>query len=526
MKKAININGTKFSLRNIEQGKRIIDLVPYKKNRGFMKYQFVCHFDGQINNDKFKFLETTTYGMSETLCLGTSGTWAILNDKNFHSGETYDKEDLRIIYGFIMATYKNCHLDTCEDLCLATQDENIISLFYKSYGDLKSSGLSDFLLGTAWNDDYVPKTVQKGTILSKIYGSRRYSVYRLIQDLVNDKAQVLMDKSLVQKYLRISPKKTDSNIKKSNTDQWWNVISFSGNRERANLSLTVESKVTVEVPENNHGVKPGNRVLSSVASICLIKDGVHHTPEIGVKVSKTLAQKLRSTGCVEMNLIHSGEYLLDLRHLPVISKTDIRQITSKDMATITFNWMLEKVKMNYFERLLHKSEYDKNTGKKIEKPLSEQESYLRSLGIYGNKYVPDMKEDLEGYSYNTVNLVTKVSGFPGSSETLAKCLNTASGIIYGYNPKTGSDSNKLINYLKKIDIKTEPIQNLYNQSAEKWKNLNKLLRDYTFCLIMSKTVRFKDYLKPDVVEVEAKASDSIYGDVEVKWMFKDKTVNV
>ena len=520
MKNVIKINGTNLSLNNISSSNNIIDLSSVKKK---MKYQFVVSYNGEINGKSYKIHETSTYGQAKIINLGfEDGTWAIItNSKSYFSGENYTKDDLRIIYGFILATYKNGKLDTCENLCLATEDQNIIQKFYSSYGSFKTCKLDDMILNTAWEDDYIPS--KSATKNAKIYGGRRYSIYRLMNDLVKDKSKVLVNKELVGPYHRITPKKEDSN-KKYDTDKWWEILDVKGNRRRANLSLVLKSKVIVEIPKNDKRVTPGIRNLNSISSFCLVKDGIHHVKYLGVEINDIkLRRKIKGAGLVEMNLLNDGQYLLNLEKIPVISKSDIKPIKSSEMAKLVLDWLLEDARFNYYNRLIHKNEYEKNGTKKAV-VLDEKEKYLRSLGIYGKNYVPVReKVKFSGNSYDTIDLTMSVKGFPKS---IFRCINKVSGITNGYSPKTGSDEFNLVEWLKKQDTTSKPLSELLDDSENRYEDLNVELRNRVFCLIMSKNVRFNDYLKPDVDEVTGKVKTKDFGEIDVKWMFKRQTVEI
>ena len=193
---------------------------------------------------------------------------------------SYTEDEKQVLVSLISGVSDEFKLDTAEILCHALGNREILQSFYSDYGNMNRIRLNCKRL----LEDSKIKTV-KGLEdqYPYQYQRSRYSVYELVQDLIKDKASICIDYDLTGSYKRVSRglEKTSKIVKET----WNPIIGQSLNKTRANLNLNYLCKVKVEVPENEHGVEPGERELDTLKSICLIKDGVVCNTSFGVRIN-------------------------------------------------------------------------------------------------------------------------------------------------------------------------------------------------------------------------------------------------
>lgn len=241
--------------------------------------------------------------------VNASGWWLIKTDEVQKDIE-YSQKELSVIKSFIGSLWIRGYRKTMEQLVRATKNKDIIDCFYRS------STLKDFL------------GINQGTEIAKdlpesLYQKRRYSVYRLCQDLVGK--EVCIVKDLVGEYNRISSIDSKRMVKMPETD-WIKVESLIFNQERANVSLKLEG----------------------TGSRCIIKDGTLNMKYLAIKSDK-LPKELKKA--VVMTVISNDEYLLDLSKLPISSRSDFgRRLTSKQLIWAVANLEYAKLAKAQFPR--------------------------------------------------------------------------------------------------------------------------------------------------------------------------------
>ena len=511
----IFIKNTKLKLSRLVEYRRGTTNIDISSRKRKMRYQQVLTIIS-----KTSCIINSTCGLVKINVTGDGDEAWIMERSNTKYEDTnpYTKEEFRILGWFIIMTYNYGYLKMCEDLCLSTKNENVIEGFYKTYGSLlKTSPLSVAI------DSYEEKTSSRK--FSSVYGRNKYSIYHLLRDLEKDEAEVLIDKELIGAYKRISRSKkiAPSNISYL-TSGWNKVYGLLGNKERANISLNLISKVSVNIPQNDVGIQSGPRILSTFKTINVIKDGVPHIDSIGVKVSKELALKLKRVRCVDMPLFYDNELLIDLRRLPIISRAEIKPISSTSLAKLEVETFLAKIAVEFYDKLVHKNEFDK-TGKRTQIQQTKDKIFLKSLGIVGDTYSPiNEKPVKEGVSYDSKTYISCISGLP-TGERLRKALNYTLGII-SYGKQFGSDIKNLDKFLSTLD-RTKPEDSLRHWKSE-YDKLYKELKRKKFELILSKKVRFTEKGHPRAYGIRKiyKDTDKLETELVVTWNFKHKTINI
>jgi hypothetical protein len=383
----IKINGSKIGITQLdyEKGDSLV-----KVNKGSLKYQRILFTSP--GTSKFAVLPAVAEEIEvpSGIRKAFSEAWVIEKTTDKAMKEKYNGFEKDVMLKWMKSLYPS-HLDTAELLCRACGYGNVMTKFYKSYG---TEMIRDFYrLIDSITDGYEKGSGKSEKKYAAQYISKKYSVYELLQDIMKSgKVKIYTDPELLGEYKRITRKKI---IEGSMVpDLWCPVVGLVGNRERANLSLSYKTQITVDVPENSHGAAPGPRNLECVRSFCIVKDGLVWSKRLGIKTEdKTLVRKLRGSGAIEMDLVMSDEYLLNLENLPVISIPQIRHITSWQLAEAETAIEYARIggiwarRMEYMER----KSLPKCPDKMEIEPTSPAEVYLRSLGIYGNKYIPVSK---------------------------------------------------------------------------------------------------------------------------------------
>lgn len=516
----VKISGTRFKVVSYDviPGQTTFEL-PNKKS---MAYQFLVGY--RTFDDLRRYSTAGVHKIEDPK--GFKHVIGLELSKTKCEPQNYEQEDLGLIFT-CLAGMPMYFLEAVEALVLATKDRDFISLFYKTYGDEGIVGFKKECIKLAqdklWRpnekvDAMYPRAYKKG---------KRYSVYQLLKDLVEDKAKILTDPELVGGYERITASKTEKPEEVIPVeDQWQEINNLVGNKTRANLSLQFTSFVDIDVPENEVGVKPGvRRNLECIKTFSIVRDGVLNMDLLAVRVSKKLAHKLRAVGCIRMNLIYKNSLLLDLTTIPVISKGDLIKFDSVQLGAVELDYVISGMAIDYLS-VKKNASYVKPSGKK-NKNLSPEEKYLRSLGIFEDKYYPQKEVGVrEGRSYLTTELLTSIEGFPADPAAMFTAAKEYA--------RTGTIPSRLVRGSDKRENLKWMLENIdkLQWDLEAWKNLNRdsrsKLRDMKFQMIMSKVANFNEYHKPSITKKKARLE--LFGNpdrkVDIKWRFKDTKINV
>lgn len=161
---------------------------------------------------------------------------------------------------------------------------------------------------------------EEPTLQKRFKESGSYSVYRLLNELVEDSAMISMNPDLVGNYNKISHIRSEES---SPNEEWLKITKVVGNVRRANLSLSCYHKIKVTIPENDKGIEAGERELDRLYTFTFVRDGVLNQRCIAVTVSPKLQEKLKEAGVVGDSIISDCTYIIDLQKLPIISKHEL-----------------------------------------------------------------------------------------------------------------------------------------------------------------------------------------------------------
>ena len=522
MKNELKINDSRLRLVKLEKSE--VGIVKFSKEK--LKYQFLL----QVGNESDDCIGGP---WSVKRVDGYKGAISISRSKFYNPyrevwclekaplrygprEETYTTEEKKLMMCFLGATVGNHFFDTAEALAQAIGDDRVVRGFYGMYGKEGIKKYMKFLANQISDDAWEPQPFTG--IITKGYERNKYSIQKLLQELIESRAEILVDPDLVGEYKRIGPKTVDTFIESQDKSRWMRVEGVLGNKKRANISVTFHSPVIIDIPENNVGVPKGPMECIRKTNLCIIRDGFLNMKYIGIRgITPKEVGKFKRLGLISGELLGKGEYVINLSKIPVISKSWIREVSSNWLARLEVKYELVKITEEYLETVYGFSEENKK---------SEKEMFLETLGIHnGNYYTPYdgvvRKAIGKREEYKTVELVTEISGLPKKKRDRIgeyslyhdpKTRNLCMKSLREYFDMIGVDSIASLEYLKKI-------------KGEK-KKLEIELRDRKFQIIMGKKATFSDtgeYIDsgtPKKVEVVPGVM------VGVTWKFEEKTIKL
>lgn len=491
----ININESKLSIIKLDFTKGDTKICGLPKSE--MKYQRVI-LTSPSDSSIYVLPAPTPDIDVPAVCkrAGYSEAWIITEGKTRHSGNKYTGIEKDVMLKWVKELYP-AHLDTAEILVRTVDYGNVIRKFYESYGtDL----IRDFyLLIDQIIDGVVKGTGKSDKKFAKTYIRPRYGIFEFLQDIMEaGDVKIYTDPDLIGQYKRISRglKFTGKIV----PDKWCDVIGIIGNRTRANLSISYMSDVIVNVPENTHGATPGDRTLKSNKSFCVVKDGVVWGKWMGIKTkNQTLVKKMRSSGMIKSGILYDDEYLINLESIPVISYKETRHITSRLLAWREAEVELAKIGLAWARRMKHMEDKKlKVCPKSIDVEVSEEEKYLRTLGIYGDTYVPSGEVADTTRSYESYEVIGHVSSLPSDyGLTAMKYINGGT---------LSSDCAKaFLDHVSDLHVKNS---RTWGTEVAMWERevskRIKDLREIKFRFILGKTLKFTDTKGKKVENVRVK----------------------
>ena len=515
MKREIKINETKLKIKSItwRKGDSKI-LVTDKKS---LVYQIIL-FTGNTS-DKGRYWKglgiskkSGEIEVPEEIRNNYTDALVLEHSTIRYEKETYDFSSQYTILAWI-GELCNKFIDTAEILCHVIKDNYVTKRFYESYGQKELNKFKNELSNMIKTTSGLNKEPWTGEF-SKIYTRNRYNIVDFINDLIDAEVEIYTDAELIGSYKKIS-----RSIKDGSTyvpGEWGKVIGKSGNKTRANLSLTYIKKVTVDVPENEFGETAGPRELNTIRNFCIVADGMLNMKRLGIKTNnKKLIRKLKSTKMFMCEMLYSNEYLLDLTKIPIISKTKAKYVNLNDLINSEILAKTLDIKLCYLIRMRYKlREKLKTLPVKIPKKVEDPgEVFLHNLGIYGDYFYPKTTEvDKLESTYNSVEIISKIEGLPVDPTTqVTEFINK------------GTCRNKTIKKLLSSLVISEDTINEQIDNTEVEKKLNsQTLREMKFNIIMSKNLRFNnEYLKPKLEDIKFRSEDLV-----VSWDIKTTKITV
>jgi len=240
------------------------------------------------------------------------------------------------------------------------------------------------------------------------------------------------------------------------------------NESRANLSVQVNYKGYVEIPDNEFGL-PKQFPTNQFRNYTLIKDGIVYNYTLPVSLGREMFDKLQSNGLLENEVYEECKiYVLDFSKLPVINRKMINTLSAKEL--FTNEWELLKLKStnavyNYYKKLKFQ-----NTSKGfVEKYGKEATEWLATLGLKDYGFNPPKSVEKQGEQID-VNIlevkIEKMSSTPGKKE-----IESAERKINAKEPLTPKEA-LVENAIKEFGQFTGLIKEVTNQ--------DKMLEDWLY----------------------------------------------
>lgn len=240
------------------------------------------------------------------------------------------------------------------------------------------------------------------------------------------------------------------------------------NETRANLSVQVNYKGYVELPDNNFGI-PTKFPTNQFRNYTLIKDGIVYNYTLPVSLGKDTFDKLQSNGLLKNEVYEDGKiYILDFSKLPVINRKMINTLSAKEL--FTNEWELLKLKStnavyNYYKKLKFQ-----NTSKGfVEQYGKEATEWLATFGLkdYGFNPPKSVEKQGEQIDVNVLEVkIEKMSSTPGKKE-----IESAERKINSNEPLTPKEA-LVENAIKEFNQFTGLIKEVTNQ--------DKMLEDWLY----------------------------------------------
>lgn len=444
--------------------------------------------------------------------------WIVVKEKGKRfEGIEYNTEELKLLLSFAACTtfdYKNL----TESILLATKCKPAINNFYETFGENQRRIFVQLLRDMIFND--FKKCEFETPNIVPIYNRSKYSVCSVLEDLIKDKAKIMMNSELVGEYRKIS--QAPITIKESgvtiNKDDWSDVTKLLGNKTRANLSLSINQTVEIDIPENEFGIENKVKAIRE-KSYCIIKDGTLWQRRLAVKVSDDLRRKLkRYKGLIYGELFDKNELLLDLSKLPVVSKSKMHCLSLNYLSTLVAKEKLSNIALEYINFTYPEP--------KRERP--EKEKFLNNLGIVDGVYYPKKESPSNSkevsYCANMIEARVYLGLGMKKRQELYFNINDNKDYYKDYSSTKYSLLNEFITNIVLKDLTKENVKEKRQYWEEEKRKANKLIRENIFKLIMTKDLRFDFCNRSDKRKIlengMSKAVRFVYGlteDIEVCW---------
>jgi uncharacterized protein YegL len=190
------------------------------------------------------------------------------------------------------------------------------------------------------------------------------------------------------------------------------------NETRANLSVQVNYKGHVELPDNEFGL-PTQFPTNQFRNYTLIKDGIVYNYTLPISLGRETFDKLQSNGLLEGEYYEENKiYILEFSKLPVINRKMIGTLSAEEL--FTNEWELLKLKSsnavyNYYKKLKFQ-----NTSKGfVEQYGKEATEWLATFGLkdYGFNPPKSVEKQGEQIDVNVLEVkIDKMSTTPGKKE--------------------------------------------------------------------------------------------------------------
>lgn len=329
-----------------------------------------------------------------------------------------------------------------EELLMSLGDKYLIDTLSVSYGKQKLYDFKSKVKLLISNPQY---RYQDGKLENYSPDPKRYCLMNLIEDLAVEGENQLLTLHPEFNYNRIGVKKVTKTelgveqldeLKKASTkaqvdkvmsevfepvftpsvDEYYG-NSFSTlvwNEDRANLSIQTSIPGTVDVGENQYGLKD---VPSHIyRTYTFVKDGILNVNRFPVKLTLATFEELKTKEGVQVTEIDtniSGEkiYLIDITELPIINKSMTVNISGKKLGKLQLDLLRNQIQTKYYKYLNNIFNPRRNEVSEA-KYSREVADWLKSMGVDDyNGFSPKRESVVGSDTYMSNILKVSVKGF-------------------------------------------------------------------------------------------------------------------
>lgn len=384
--------------------------------------------------------------------------------------------DQSSIYAAVYLLAERLKYNLAEELLYGIGDKELIDMYCNSFGKQKLEQFKSAVLGRVYGD-----TVCTDFLKDNRYkpNPKKYCVMDFIDDLTSDKDNLvhlthpdfnynyttaksvkkieLTDEDrekLSKSSTKLKADKVLQNaakyqveMKYADEELGYSVDRLTWNNERANLSFQVEIPVDLTVPEEGNPANKYSVKSFIIRNYTLIKDGILNVTEIPVTLNSSLIGKFKRMKLVK-KVYEKNTVLLDISSLPIINKKRTELVDSTKLMNLEID-LLKCRAINKYLGYLKKSIESSGVNSY---EMTDDELYLKSLGITNKGYTPKSEVDKSGDFYMATCLETKIEKFsnlPKIEDILKKLSNSKT------NKSLTTSESYMHDLMKYIDEKLE-----------------------------------------------------------------------
>lgn len=298
------------------------------------------------------------------------------------------------------------------------------------------------------------------------------------------------------------------------------------NESRANLSVLVEYKGYVELPDNEFSI-PNKLDTKIMRNYTIIKDGIINTYRLPVSLSEETFNKLQSNDLLKGETYESGKiYILDFSLLPVINRSMIKTLCAEDL----FKGEYELLKTQAWNTTINhlKKRFFNNASKGFKDTYGpEAEAWLSTFGLkdYGFNPPSTIEKQNEEIEVNILEIKIDKLTLPNTKADFEKIEQKIKANI-DLTPREAllekpiKEFNKFQELIKDVSDKDKMIETwLYDKSKVVRRDKSALMNTISklkFMTIIGKTW-FKEFESREQKEMTLRLDEQ-----EIKFRVEDK----
>jgi hypothetical protein len=370
---------------------------------------------------------------------------------------TDDDNMLSATYAMIVVNAERLRYEVAELILNFTKDAYLNDLYQGSYGKQKLSNFIEVTKSYVFDSKL---RYSKGLIDDKVTSKQKFSILDLLDELSNPGNLVYPfhptfdysrtgAKAVTKKVLsnddklKLAKTTTAAQAKKvlsdaeaglvsmviKDEDKGYPISNLVWNENRANVSILLNIDVELLLPKNEVGLtKVDSTIFRNYTIIC---DGILNLSKLPVSLSEATIKILKKHDIfITAEIDDSTDqpiYILDLSKLPLINKSNISKVKSKELAGLEVDLLYDRFANKYIGYLsklsnISDKEYDSNNESRPTYTYDQIE-YLKSIGCTDRGYAPKVELLKTEDFYMALNLKTsidKFSSIPKIEDVMAK----------------------------------------------------------------------------------------------------------